>query len=184
MYGVGVAAIPSCFRVGIPILATFGERARQIRISRKLNQELVAARMNEYLQQHFPDKYGPDDLPITQSTVSQIEKGRNRNPSEERQRALAYALDVQPSAFYTTQSVNLPLDLSGEEVPISKVLTELWAMSADRPDLQETLRMLEETNTEVVYHQALRILHRHMVAGLETVRDLFLTDKSGSPNGR
>jgi len=134
------------------------QNLKRLRRSRAMTQEQLAERAGETWDQ---------------AQVSQIETGRWKNPTYDRVSELARALDVTVAQLYSEPegAQQLPLDTS--PIPHEQVFADLMALAQDRPDLLRTIRELREENTEEVYRQALAIIWRHMLAGMETARDLL-----------
>jgi transcriptional regulator with XRE-family HTH domain len=137
---------------------------------------------------------------FTQAEISQYEKHKVSRSSRQKMERLAEALglpyDLVTAATYQplaeddrveefvrrwyaqrTDASQLPLEVTA--TPHEEILADLLAMAQKRPDLMETIRALRAENTEETYRQALAIIWRHMVSGLETARDLLSTDPQG-----
>lgn len=135
-----------------------GQNLKRLRRARALPQEQLADRAGETWDQ---------------AQVSQIETGRWKNPTYDRVSELARALDVTVAQLYADAEPAQQLPLDTSPVPHEQVFADLMAMAQTRPDLLRTIRELREENTEEVYRQALAIIWRHMLSGLETARDLL-----------
>lgn len=129
------------------------------RLRGKTSQEALAERAGEGWNQQL---------------ISQIETGR-WNPSYEKLAQLAAALGVTVDVLYRQGDTPGQLALAPADTPRHEdVLADLTELAQTRPDLRRTMRDLRANLDEEKYRQALLIIWRHMVSGIETARDLLI----------
>lgn len=114
---------------------------------------------------------------LSQAYVSAVERGKLDRPSLERLHAFADALGVPYNRLAAAAGF-----MEGEEdgdAPAARakgtteqILEDILAVTADRPDLIKKLRAIRERGGEAAYRRALRILHRHMVMGIDLAGEL------------
>ncbi len=115
---------------------------------------------------------------LSQADISRAQTSR---PTVEKLRLLAEAMEVPYNTLAVLAGfVDEQLPLQGSTVPHEQVIADLMAMAQHRPDLLQTIRELREENTDEVYQQALVIIWRHMLAGMETARDILAPNETAT----
>lgn len=150
-------------------MAGMGDEIRRLRRVQRLTQEQLAEMTGNF---------------VTQTDVSQLERGHRGRTSPEKVRALAKALGVP---YNHLAQLNFDLDVEGgRDTPASAdeaLRDELWEdFAAQHPDLLASLRRLRDANTRETYEQARRIIRRHLASGVETARDVI--DPPSPPRSR
>lgn len=136
---------------------------------------------------------------FTQAEISQYESGKVGRSSRARMERLSTALGL-PYDLVMASTYQGPM--TDEEVvgfvarfyaqapfptnapPHEQVLADLMALAVDRPDLMATMRQLRDSLDEEKYRQAVAIIWRHMMSGIETARDIFIPVPSAKDTSR
>ena len=157
-----------------------GDLVRWRRTQLGLTQEEIAAR----------DPAGK----FTQPEISQYEKHKVARSSRQKLERLAAALglpyDLVTAATYQPLSEDAQVEQfvrrwfdqredatqlahAPENTPHEQMLADLMGMAQARPDLLKVITQLRTEISDETYRRAIQIVWRHMVAGLETARDLL-----------
>lgn len=116
-------------------------------------------------QERLAEAAGPE---WDQSRVSQIETGKNRNPSLDKLLDLAAALDTTVDTFFAAFAArDLTAVPNGAALSDAQVASDLLAFASARPDILDTMARLRERNTAETYARALRRIHRHIISEVE-----------------
>lgn len=141
-------------------MTRMGDEIRRLRRKQRLTQEQLAEMTSNY---------------ITQTDVSQLERGHRGRTSPEKIRALAKALGVP---YNHLAQLNFDLDVpaaGGEYSPApDDAINELWeGILAQRPDLATKLRVLRDQNDEVTYRLAVTVIADLLISNVEGVIKLI-----------
>lgn len=128
-------------------------------------------REGQGLTQEDMDRLSEGEL--TQTYVSLVERGRVVRPSTGKIALFAKVLKADYNwlmvrAGYMKENP----DTTVTEPGISEIERDLLSFAEDRPDLLVVLREIRDQNTDEEYATALRIIHRSLISGIETARDV------------